>query len=314
MPTVYDILDIRPPRRVNGIDQEPIDGVSMTYTFDDANADGKKRTQYFENNASRGIYHEGWFACTFGPFLPWDTATSAERLRSWDPKAAVWELNDLTKDYSQAENLADREPTRLENMRQLFLKEAKDNQVLPIGGGLWTRIHPEDVIRTPYTSWQFDETTQRMPEFPAPGLGKQNNVVVVDVEIGKNASGVLYALGGNLGGLTLFMDNGQLIYEYNMLLVERYRSNSPQRIPAGKHRIEVQTQVAKPGAPATVIIRVDGQEHSRTQVSRTVPGAFTASETFDVGLDLGSPVARDYDQRRPFRFDGRILGVTVTLK
>ena len=106
-------------------------------------------------------------------------------------------------------------------MKELFLAEAKANKALPIGGGLWTRFHPEDVIASPYKSWRFDATTTRMPEFTAPGLGKRSNHVAIDVEVGQEASGVLYALGGASGGVTLYMDKGQLVYEYNMLIIER---------------------------------------------------------------------------------------------
>ena len=145
-----------------------MDGVSMAYTFADATAPARKKTQYFENNASRGIYHDGWFACTFGPFVPWDTPSTAARLKGWDANKDVWELYDLSKDFSQAIDLAAKEPERLAKMKELFLAEAKANKALPIGGGLWTRFHPEDVISSPYRSWRFDATTTRMPEFTAP--------------------------------------------------------------------------------------------------------------------------------------------------
>ena len=133
----------------------------------------------------------------------------------------MWELYDLTKDFSQADDLARTSPERLAKMKELFLAEAKANKALPIGGGLWTRFHPEDVIASPYKSWLFDATTTRMPEFTAPALGKRSNHVALDVEVGQEASGVLYALGGASGGVTLYMDKGQLVYEYNMLIIER---------------------------------------------------------------------------------------------
>ena len=199
-------------------------------------------------------------------------------------------------------------------MKALFLDEAKANQVFPIGAGIWLRLHPEDRIKTPYTRWQFDATTTRMPEFTAPGLGRESNHVSIDAELGPNASGVLYALGGASGGLTLYLDHGVLVYEYNMMIIERYSARSQEKLPAGKHRIEVDTTIAKPGAPAQVVLSVDGQEVARTTVKRTVPAAFTASETFDVGTDLGSPVSLDYFERRPFAFDGVIDSVKVVLK
>ncbi len=175
---------------------------------------------------------------------------------------------------------------------------------------------PEDRIKTPYTSWQFDATTTRMPEFTAPGIGRENSTVTIDAELGDNASGVLYALGGSGGGLTLYMDKGQLVYEYNMMIIERYIARSTNKIRAGKRRIEVTTTLAsaQPLSPADVVLKVDGQEVARTTVKRTVPGAFSASETFDVGVDLGSTVSLDYFDRRPFPFDGQISSVKVEMK
>lgn len=233
-------------------------------------APGTRHTQFFDIMASRGVYHDGWFACTFGPFLPWDTPSTGERLKAWDPAKEHWELYDLTEDFAQANDLSKAEPERLAQMKELFLAEAKKNNVLPIGGGLWTRFHPEDVVSTPYNSWRFDATTRRMPEFTAPGLGKRSNAVTVSVDVDENASGVLYALGGSSGGLTLFMDRGKLVYEYNMLLVERYRTEVDQPLPAGKHSIEIDTTLARPGAPATVVLKIDGEEVARTTVKRTV--------------------------------------------
>jgi arylsulfatase A-like enzyme len=313
-PTIYEIVGINPPKVVDGFTQDPIDGVSMAYTFDDPKAPSHKHTQYFDNNGSRGVYHDGWFAGAFGPLVPWDTAGSAARLKDWDSAKDVWELYDLSKDFSQAENLADKEPQRLASMKQLFLKEAEKNKAFPIGAGMWLRIHPEDRIKTPYTSWRFDQTTTRMPEFAAPGLGRESNHVVIDAEVGANASGVLYALGGASGGLTLYLDDGRLAYEYNMMIIERYIARSNDRLSPGRHRIEVDTAIARPGAPAAVVLKVDGAEVAQLDVKRTVPAAFTASETLDVGVDLGSPVSLDYFDRRPFAFNGKIDNVAVTLK
>jgi arylsulfatase len=313
-PTIYEILGIKPPKVVDGFTQDPIDGRSLAYTFTNAKAPGRKHTQYFDNNGSRGIYHDGWYACAFGPFVPWDTAGSAATLKDWDSIKDVWELYDLRNDFSQADNLAKKEPKRLEQLKALFLKEAKANKAFPIGAGNWLRVHPEDRVKTPYTSWQFDAMTTRMPEFTAPGLGRESNRVVIDAEFGERASGVLYALGGASGGLTLYMDQGELVYEYNMMVIERYTARSKKEVPAGKHRIEVDTTIAKPGAPAEVVLTVDDNEVARAAVTRTVPAAFTASETFDVGIDLGSPVSIEYFDRRPFAFNGKIHEVRVEMK
>ncbi len=312
VPTIYEILGITPPKVVDGFPQDPIDGVSMVYSFGDAKAPGHKHVQYFDNNGSRGIYQDGWYACTFGPLTPWLTVSPG--LATWDSSKDVWELYDLHSDFSQAEDLAAKEPKRLEAMKALFLEEAKASNAFPIGAGIWLRVHPEDRVKTPYTSWQFDATTTRMPEFTAPGLGRESNHVTIDADLGESASGVLYALGGASGGLALYMDKGALVYEYNMMIIERYTARSTHELGPGKHRIEVDTTIAKPGAPGDVVLTVDGTEVGRTTVKRTVPAAFTASETFDVGTDLGSPVSLAYFDRRPFAFDGHITSVTVSLK
>ncbi len=239
-PTIYDVLRITPPEMVNGIPQDPIDGVSMAYSFADAAAPGQKHTQYFENNGSRAIYHDGWIASAFGVLVPWQAGGS--NLAAWSPKTDRWELYDLTRDFSQAHDLAAQEPAKLAELKALFLEEARANKVFPIGAGLWLRLHPEDRIKTPYTSWRFDAATTRMPEFTAPGLGRESNKVTIEAVLPENASGVLYALGGASGGLSLYLDDGHLVYDYNMMVIEHYGARSAIKAGArpardrGRHR------------------------------------------------------------------------------
>lgn len=147
----------------------------------------------------------------------------------------------------------------------------------------------------------------------AMGLGRQNSRVQVKVAVGERATGVLYALGGFSGGITLLVDQGYLVHEYNMLIMERYQARSSAPIAAGEHCIEVHTRFdsAQPMSPAHVTLHVDGAAVGEVVVARTVPAAFTASETFGVGVDLGSPVSPDYFDRRPFRFDGTLHEVDV---
>ena len=198
----------------------------------------------------------------------------------------------------------------------MFLEQAKENLVFPIGAGIWLRIHPEDVNKSPYRQWVFDETTTRMPEFVAPPLGKKSNRVTIELECGKEANGVLYALGGAGGGITCYLEKGHLVFEYNLLIIERFVTRSSKQLAPGKHTVTVDTTLrgSRPGSPADIVLQVDGQEVCRTVAKRTVPAAFTASETFDVGVDLGSTVSRNYYSHRPFRFDGKIPQVTVELK
>ncbi len=288
-PTIYEIVGITPPKVVDGFVQDPIDGVSLAYTFNDAKVPTRKQVQYFDNNGSRAIYDRGWIAATFGPLVPW--LPGAPGLADWDSAKDRWELYDITKDFSEADDLAAKDPQRLAQLQKVFDEQARANQVYPLGAGIWLRLHPEDRIKSAYTHWLFDTTSTRMPEFSAPGLGRENTVVTIDAEIGDKASGVLYALGGAGGGLTLYMDKGRLVYEYNMMIIERYIARSAKKLAAGRRRIEVTTTLAskQPLSPADVVLKVDGQEVARTAIKRTVPAAFSASETFDVGVDLGSP-------------------------
>jgi arylsulfatase A-like enzyme len=314
VPTLYDVIGIKAPKEVNGFPQDPIDGVSMAASFTDAKAPENKHVQYFDNNGSDGIYKDGSYACTFGPLSPWLNAQPG--LDKWDSSKAVWELYDLTKDFAQMHDLAKEHPEKVEEMKKLFLAQAEENKVFPIGAGIWLRLHPEDRIKSPYTSWIFDDTTTRMPEFTAPALGNHNNTVTIDLECGAEASGVLYAMGGSGGGLTCYMDKGQLVFEYNLMIIDRSIAKSTKKIPPGKHTIEVTTMLKAPtpGAPADIVLSIDGAEVARTMAKMTVPAAFTASESFDVGTDLGSTVSRDYFEQRPFKFEGMITKLTVELK
>lgn len=312
-PTLYDVLDIPHPEIVNGFPQDPIDGESFAATFTDANAKNLKQTQFFDNNGSRGVYHDGWFACTFGPLYPWVSAQKG--LADWDSDKDIWQLYDLKNDFSQAHDVSQKYPEILAEMKDLFLKEAKDNKDFPIGAGIWLRIHPEDVITSPYTEWTFDQNTRRMPEFAAPGLGKKSNKVVIDAEVNENQNGVLYALGGIGGGLTCYMEDGYLKYEYNMMIIHQFKMESDNKISAGQHRFEITTVIKdnKPGAPATITLSVDGEQVAEMTTLGTVPAAFSASETLDIGIDLGSPVSFDYFEKAPFKFDGKINEVKISL-
>ena len=194
VPTLYEVIGIKPPKVVDGFKQDPIDGVSLAYTFNDAKAPGRKHVQYFDNNGSRAIYQDGWVAATFGPLVPW--LPGAPGLADWDSAKDRWELYDINKDFSEANDLAAKDPKRLAALQKTFDEQARANQVYPLGAGIWLRLHPEDRIKSPYTSWKFDATTTRMPEFSAPGLGRESSTVTIDAEFGDNASGVLYALGG----------------------------------------------------------------------------------------------------------------------
>ncbi len=312
-PTLYEVIGIKPPRVVNGLDQLPIDGVSFAYTFDEKYPKREKANQFFDNNGSRGIYADGYFAGTFGPLIPWNKPLSKKNWPTWDSEKDQWELYKLDEDFSQANDLAKSDPEKLEEMKELYLKVAEENKDFPIGAGMWLRLHPEDRRETPYTEWHLTQNTRRMPEFAAPGLGRENNTVTLDIEVDKNASGVIYALGGYAGGLSLYMDKGYLYYEYNFFLIHKYETRSQKPIAPGKHKIEVVTTRAKLGGPLKAVLKVDGKEVAQLNTEVSLTAIFSPSETLDVGIDLGSPVSERYYDRRPFEFNGKIKNVHMVL-
>jgi arylsulfatase len=308
VPTIYDILGITPPRVVNGIPQDPFDGVSFTSTFNDARAKEVKHTQYFEIMGSRGVYHDGWMASAFGPRIPWIAGLPKEVLE-WTPDKDKWELYRIDEDWSQANDLADKMPAELADKKDLFLIEFTKNSGLPIGGGLWVAaFHPELRLAPPYTSWTFPGPITRMPEFAAPALGNKPNVVTVDADVPANASGVIYALGGFSGGLTLYVKDGTLSYEYNLFEIMRTNIKAKDKLPTGKVKIEVETSYVepRPAGPLKVVLKVNGKEVASGVVPVSAPLGFTANDALDFGIDLGSPVGIEYYDQAPFKFNGKI--------
>jgi len=313
VPTIYELLGITPPRTVNGVEQDPMDGVSFAYTLGDPKAKGQLLTQYFEIMGSRGIYHDGWMACAFGPRTPWLPGLPPG-IHEWTPDQDVWELYNLEEDWSQSNDLAAQMPEKLAQMKEIFLIEAAKNKALPIGGGLWVvALHPELRISPPYTEWTFSGDTVRMPEFCAPALGNKPNVVTIDAVIPENANGVLYKLGANSGGLTCFVEDGILCYEYNLFIIQRTKIRAKEKLPTGKVKIEIETSYVtpRPGGPLKVTMKVGGKVFAEGTVPISAPLLFTANDCLDIGIALGSPVSLDYCDKAPFKFNGTIEQVHV---
>ncbi len=220
----------------------------------------------------------------------------------------------LDEDWSQAHDLAAEMPEKLAQMREMFAIEAARNSVLPIGGGLWVPIfHPELRITPPYREWDFPGRITRIPEFCAPALGNKNNTVTIEADLPADASGVLYALGGVAGGVTCYLDEGYLCYEYNLFIISRTKIRSTTKLPPGPATIVVETRYAeqRPGGPLDITIRVGGEVLAKGLVPISAPLLFTANDCFDIGVCLGSPVSLDYYDKAPFAFDGRIDRVHV---
>lgn len=314
--TIYDAIGIVPPAHVDGVEQQPIDGVSMLPSVHDGGAASGRTTQYFEIMGSRGIYDNGWFAGAFGPRNPWDP--SHNRFRGWDPDQDEWELYDLRSDYSQAHDLAADMPDKLAELRTRFDEHGQANKVFPIGGGLLTSVFRPDLMKsTTVREWNFTADDDRVPEAMAPKfLSGFSSRSTVNFTAGPEDSGVLFCVGGITGGFTVYLENGRVRAEYNTSGVERTTAQAEEPLAAGDHELSVDVMMdgGRPRCPAQITLTLDGAVVASTTVPRTVPAMFSFSETFDVGKDLGSPVSLAYADRKPFAFTGSIESVRCSYR
>ncbi|KUI00340.1 arylsulfatase [Mycolicibacterium acapulense] len=308
LPTLLEVVGIREPVEVNGYIQRPIEGVSLAYSFADADRASARDKQYFEMMGNRAMYHNGWIACCRHGRLPWETAGTF----SYDDDK--WELYNIAEDFSESVDLAEREPAKLRELQDMFLAEAAKYNVLPIDDRFAERL---DVTLRPgfFTGRKevtFHPGMTRLPEGSAPKMVGVPHTITVPVEIPEGgAEGVLCALGGDAAGFALFLWEGRVRYHYNFFGIERYDAVAENALSPGKHTIVVdfEPDSPQPGSPATVTVSVDGDQVAQTRVERQVPQR-CGTETFDVGMDCVSPVCDEYGGKGLFPFTGTFESVT----
>lgn len=312
VPTIYDILDITPPEVVDGVTQAPMDGVSMLAAMEDAAAPENKPDQYFEVMGSRAFYKDGWIASVAGPRIPW-VAGVDPTIKDWSPDNDAWELYNLNEDFSQSKNIAAENPEKLEEMIQGFDVAAKENKVYPVGGGLWSMVlHPEDAPHSNVTNFRYTQDVYGLPEAAAAQLGTRSNIVKLSFENTADLEGVLYAIGAYSGGMSVWLDDGKLTYEYNSFMVDRTRIET-DILPEGPIALEIESRKDGPGPQGMdVIIRVNGEEAAKGRIPVTASIGFTPNDSFDVGRDTQSPVSEAYFDRAPFAFNGKIENFTAS--
>jgi len=298
---------------VNGTPQAPIEGVSMAYTFDDARAESRHKTQYFEIFGNRAIYADGWFAGTIHR-APWEAKPRTALL---DDK---WELYDTRNDFSLANDLAAQNPAKLKELQQLFVKEAAKYRVLPIDDRLFERIIASNVGRPDLmgerTSLALHEGMKGMSENVFINAKNRSLTITADVQIpAGGANGVILAQGGRFGGWSLYVKGGKPIYTYNFLGLQRFTVASAKAVPAGEAtiRLDFDYDGGGLGKGGLGTIYVNDAKVAEGRIERTQPMIFSADETADVGEDDATPVTEDY-KAYDNKFTGKILKVTVDVK
>jgi len=312
-PTVLEAAGLPQPRLVDGVEQRPMDGVSMLYSADEATAPDRRRTQYFEMFANRGIYHEGWVACTRHS-VPWLMVP----LPPLD--ADVWELYHVERDFSQAEDLAARHPEKLKELQAKFLEVAVQNHVLPLDDRRSERFDPRiagrpDLMGGRKSLTVYEGMTGMMENAFINVKGVRHTITAEVVLGGSSTEGVILAQAGYFGGWTLYMKAGRVHHEYNFFALERTNVSCPEPLGPGKHGIvyEFIPDEAKPGTGGRSILSVNGKKVAEGHIPKTVPYAFSGDEGADVGLDLETNVSPDYPQGAN-AFTGRITRVTIETK
>ena len=291
--TVLDAAGLPEPRSVNGVQQVPLHGVSMAYTFEDAGAEDRRTTQYFEMFCNRGIYHEGWTAVTRHS-IPW----VATEMPAFDDD--VWELY-APDDWTQAHNLADEQPEKLQELQRLFLAEARKYNVLPLDDRRFERFNP-DIAGRPQlvrgTSQLLFGRMGRLSESSVVALKNKSHSITAQIDVPEAvaANGVIIAQGGAFGGFALYAKDGRPAYCYNLFGLQRFKVYGEDPIPAGEHqvRMEFSYDGGGVGKGGDVRLYLDGEQVGEGRVDGTVPMLFSADETTDVGSDTATPVSDDY--------------------
>jgi arylsulfatase A-like enzyme len=312
-PTILEAAGIPQPVAVNGVQQSPIEGVSMLYAFNDAKADERHKTQYFEMFGNRGIYHNGWTAVTKHK-TPW--ILIGEKTVAFDDD--VWELYDTNKDWSQANDLAKKMPEKLHELQRLWLIEATRYNVLPLDDDLGKKINSDTAGRPVLikgTSQILFGGMGRLSENSVISVKNKSHSVTAEITVPKTgAEGVIIAQGGNIGGWCLYAKAGKLKYCYNLLGIQYFYVEAGTTLPAGDHQVRMEFAYAGGGLAkgGVVSLYVDGKKVGEGKVAATAPMIFSADDGCDVGQDTGAPVSQDYGPHGN-EFTGEVRGVQIAI-
>ncbi|OMQ46651.1 arylsulfatase [Ensifer sp. 1H6] len=312
VPTILEASGIKAPQTVNGIAQKPIEGVSMAYTWSKGAKDvpSARKTQYFEMFGNRAVYHDGWIASTTPPAAPWllGLGKLPNVIDGYN-----WELYDLTKDFSQFDDLAAKEPAKLKELQDLFLVEAAKYQVFPLDNSVATRFGQQPSTTAGRNTFTYAGELSGLPPSAAPSPLTRSYTITAEIEVPEGGGeGMINTLGGRFGGYGLYLVKGKPVFTYNLLALERFRWEGTDALTPGKHTIVFDFTYEGPGfgKGGTGVLSVDGVEVAKQAIAHTIPFVATIDESFDVGIDTRSPID-DKDYQVPFRFTGTIDKLTV---
>lgn len=325
VPTILEAAQIKQPEVVDGIKQSPIEGVSLAYTFDKTNADmpSKHKTQYFEMFGDHAIYHDGWIASTKVMRPPWVTFGPA----NLDPAGFPWELYDLSKDWTQFDNIADKNPAKLKEMEKIFWEEAKKYQVLPLDASVASRmITPRPSITAGRNVFTWTLPLTGTPNGDAPSILNASYNFKAELDIPESgAEGMLITQGGRFGGYGFYILENKPVFTWNLVDLKRVRWEDQDALTAGKHTVEFDfkydglgmgtiafNSMSGLGQGGTGVLKVDGKVVAEQKMEHTLPLILQWDESLDIGSDTLTGVD-DKDYQVPFTFTGKINKITLTV-
>ncbi len=308
-PTVFEACKIPAPKMVYGVEQRPIEGTSMLYSFNDVKAANQHTTQYFEMFGNRAIYHNGWVARTIHK-TPWGAAA----LNTLDKD--VWQLYNVNEDFSETNDLAAANPAKLKELQDLFLKEAVKYNVLPIDDRNYerfdARIAGRPDLMGPRTKLNLYDGMS-VSEFAAINVKTRSYTITADVELANaTTNGVIVAQAGRFGGWTLYMKAGKLHHEYNWFGQKRTNISSAKALTAGRHTVKYEFVIDayRPASGGKCFLYVDDVKVAEGYIPATQPFGYSADEGWNVGADHETPVSEDYKENNN-KFTGKIKVVTI---
>jgi arylsulfatase len=309
-PTILEAAGVKAPESLAGVAQQPFDGVSFAYSFTDAKAPARHRTQYFEVFGNAAIYHDGWLLAESVKVDPRLDAAMP------DPRAP-WQLYDLNTDWSQTTDVAAAHPDKVAELKALWETEAGRNRVLPLQysnlSSMLPGVRPEPLSQP--GRHVFHPGSERLPEGVFPAINNRSWSIEADLEVPPGgAEGMLVTQGGRYSGwgLAALAGRATFLYRASDRDEDLVRVVAPQPLTPGRHMVRISFTVDGPGfgKGGELVLSVDGQPAATGRLVRTVPFKFSPEDA-TIGRDAGTPLTDDY--KLPFAFSGTLDSVTFDL-